>query len=119
MSLAILVTAREHDSQYDWTMNEVAALKDGLEPAIIDHVRHRRPLTGSGDKEAILMEFGRELFGKHVVSEQTYVRALKLFRERDLVDFTNLVARDTSDATLLTAFDEHVPAGQKPLLPIP
>jgi hypothetical protein len=53
------------------------------------------------------------------VSEQTYARALKLFRERDLVDFTNLVARDTSDATLLTAFDEHVPAGQKPLLPIP
>src|SRR5438445_10080960 len=46
MELAILVTAREHDQQYDWTMNELAARKDGLQGTIVDTVRSRKPLTG-------------------------------------------------------------------------
>lgn len=119
MGLAVLVTAREHDAQYDWTVNELAALKDGLEPAIIDQVRHRRPLTGLAEKEAALIGFARELFGKHNVSSQTYARALKVFGERDLVDIVDLMAQHIGDGVLLTAFDQHLPAGQKPLLPIP
>ncbi|HYR90835.1 MAG TPA: carboxymuconolactone decarboxylase family protein [Terriglobia bacterium] len=119
MELAVLMTAREHDAQYDWTMHELAALKDGLEPAIIDLVRHRKPPTGLTDKDAILIEFGRELFRKHNVSPQTYARALKIFGERDLVDLIDLMAQHAGDTALLAAFDQHVPAGQKPLLPIP
>jgi 4-carboxymuconolactone decarboxylase len=119
MGLAILVSAREHDAQYDWTMNEVASLKDGLEPAVIDVVRLRKPVTGLGEKESVIIEFGRELFGKHVVTPQTYARALKAFGERDLVDLVDLMAQHATDAMLLTAFDQHLPVGQKPLLPIP
>jgi len=119
MALAILVSAREHDSQYDWTMNEVAALKDGLEPAVIDVVPLRKPVTGLGEKETVIIDFGRELFSKHVVSPQTYARALKVFGERDLIDLVDLMAQHAADATLLTAFDQHLPVGQKPLLPIP
>jgi 4-carboxymuconolactone decarboxylase len=119
MGLAILVSAREHDSQYDWTMNEVAALKDGLEPAVIDVVRLRKPAAGLGEKETVIIEFGRELFGKHMVTAQTYARALKMFGERDLVDLVDLMAQHATDATLLAAFDQHLPVGQKPLLPIP
>jgi hypothetical protein len=119
MGSAILVSAREHDSQYDWTMNEVAALKDGLEPAIIDVIRLRKPPTGLAEKETIIIEFGRELFGKHMVSPQTYARALKAFGERDLVDLIDLMALHAAETTLLTAFDQHLPVGQKLLLPIP
>jgi 4-carboxymuconolactone decarboxylase len=119
MDLAILLTAREHDAQYDWTINEVAALQHGLQPSIIDVVRQRKPSTGLPEKEAALLDFGRELFGKHTVSTQTYDRALKLFGERDLVDFVDLMAQHAGDSALLAAFDQHLPAGQKPLLPIP
>jgi len=119
MGLAILVSAREHDAQYDWTLNEIAALKDGLESAAIDVVRLRKPVTGIGEKETIIIEFGRELFGKHRVSPQTYARALKVFGERDLVDLVDLMALHATDATLLTAFDQRLPVGQMPLLPIP
>jgi 4-carboxymuconolactone decarboxylase len=119
IALAILVTAREHDAQYDWTVNELAALQDGLEPATIDIVRHRKPLTGVAGKEAGLIEFGRELFGQRYVSAETYARALKAFGERDLVDFVGVMAQHAADAALLAAFDQHLPAGQKPLLPIP
>src|SRR5579863_7165496 len=52
IGLAILVTAREHGQQYDWTMTELAARKDGLDPAIVDVVRSRQPLTALPEKVA-------------------------------------------------------------------
>lgn len=117
MALAILVAAREHNSQYNWTVNEPGALKDGLEPALIDVVRHRRPLNGVAEQDAALIQFGRELFASHTVSTQTYASALKAFGERDLVDVVSLMAQQSADAVMLAAFDQRLPAGQKPLLP--
>ncbi len=58
--LAILVTAREMDQQFEWTVHEGVALQEGLEPAIIDVVRLRKPLTGLGEKEASIIRLGRE-----------------------------------------------------------
>jgi len=46
--LAILVAAREMDQQFEWTLHEQEALKEGLEPQIIDIVRHRRAVEGLG-----------------------------------------------------------------------
>jgi 4-carboxymuconolactone decarboxylase len=118
MALAVLVTAREHDSQYDWTVSEPGALKDGLQPVLIDVVRHRRPLNGVAEQEAALIQFGRELFALHNVSPQTYADALKIFGERDLVDFVALMAQHSWEALVLAAFDQRLPAGQMPLLPL-
>ena len=117
--LAILISAREHDAQYAWTLNEPVALTDGLEPAAIDQVRYRKSATAMPEREAVIIEFGRELFGRHNVSAETWARALKAYGERDLVDLVELTARHAADATLLTAFDQQLPAGVKPLLPIP
>jgi 4-carboxymuconolactone decarboxylase len=119
MALAILVTAREHDEQYDWTMNEPAALKDGLEAGIIDVVRYRKPTAGLAERDSTLIQFGRELYGKHVVSAQTYAIGLRVFGERDLIDLVGLMAQHAGDAALLTAFDQQLPSNRKPLLPIP
>ena len=107
MSVAVLVTARAHDAQYDWTIGEIAARKDGLEPAIIDVIRDMKSPAGLGDKEAVIIQFGRELFGRHYVSAETYARALQIFGERDLVDFVNLMAQHADDATMLIAFDQR------------
>ena len=90
MDLAILVTAREYDEQFDWSINELAAREDGLEPAIIEIVRERKPLSVLGEKEALIVKFGRELFGQHFVTAETYARALDVFGERDLVDFVDV-----------------------------
>ncbi len=116
--LAALVTAREYDAQYDWTMTEAEALGDGLDPAIIDVVRHRGALTGLADRERTLIQFGRELFATRNVRPDTYARALKTFGERDLVGIVDLMAQHVADAVLLAAFDQHLPAGRQPLLPI-
>ena len=115
IDLAILVTAREHDSPYDWTVNELAALKDGLEPAVIDAVRNRKPSAGLQEKDASLVDLGRELFAQHYVAAPTYARAVKAFGEQNLVDLVEVMGQHAGEATLLAAFDQRLPGGQPPL----
>jgi hypothetical protein len=107
MALASLVTAYEHHQPYHRTIAESAARKEGVEATVIDVMRQGKPLAGLAEKDAALIQFGRELFGTHTVSAETYARALKIFGERDLVDLVDLMARQVNDATLLTAFDQR------------
>ncbi len=117
MELAILVTARELDQQMEWTLHEPEARKQGLEPAIIDIVRYRKPATGLGEKETAIIEAGRELIGKHHVSPETYAHAVSLFGERDALDLASLIGQHAATDGILTVFNQQLPAGQKPLLP--
>ena len=119
MQIAVLVTARTHDSQVDWTMNEPKALEAGVEPELIDVIRHGRPLTGLDEKDAALIAFGRELFGEvHNVSAETYARTEQAFGVQDLVDIVGLMGAHAADAAVLAAFDQHLPEGVEPLLPV-
>ncbi len=117
--LAILVTAREMDQQFEWTVHEGVALQEGLEPAIIDVVRLRKPLTGLGEKEASIIRLGREVFRNHRLSPDTFARALQLFGNKTLVDMVSLMGNYASTAVLLTTFDQQLSPDQKPLLPVP
>src|SRR5579863_10619556 len=40
--LAVLITAREIDQQYEWTAHELAGRRQGLEQAVIDVVKYNR-----------------------------------------------------------------------------
>jgi 4-carboxymuconolactone decarboxylase len=115
--LAILVTARECDSQFEWAAHEPAALKEGIAPAIIDIIKHGRPVTGIDACDAVIIEFGREMFGARNVTSRTYVRALAQFGPRMLVDLVALMGNYAATAAMLTAFDMQLDAGQPPLLP--
>lgn len=120
LDLAILVTARAYDDQYTWTLTEPVAVENGLDPAVIDVVRSGGPVAGLGEKEAALIEFGRQLFGPHTVTSETYASALEAVGgSTNLVDLVDLMAQHVSDATLLIAFDQHLPAGVEPLLTMP
>ena len=117
--LAILVTARELDCEYVWTAHEPQGLQAGLQQETIDIVKHRKPLKGLGEKEAVIIQLGREAIRKHQVSSATAARALNLFGNQGLVNVVALMGDYASTAMLLTAFDQHVRPTDKPLLPIP
>jgi len=116
--IAILTTAREMDNQFEWAAHETAGRKAGVEPAIIDIIRYRRPVSGLGEKETLIIGFGRELFGQKRVSSATFAEALRLFGRRGLVDLTSLMASYSATSALLNAFDMQLPEGQKPQLPV-
>src|SRR5258706_611753 len=117
--LAILVTAREADSQFEWTAHEPVALKEGLDPKILDAVKFRRTVSGSPEKEAAIIAFGRELFRDRKVRSETYAEMVRLFGQTGVVNLTALMANYASTAVMLTAFDQQLHEGRKPLLPLP
>ena len=119
-AIAVLVTARELDNQFEWTQWELHARMAGdgfVEPGIIDLIKYNKPVTGLGEKETVIVNFGRELFGKKKVSSETFAHAIKLFGPRGTVDLTNLMALYTATGLELNAFDQQLMEGQKPMLP--
>ena len=119
VELSILAAVREMDGEYEWTAHEPAALKAGVSPEIIDVIKYRKPLTGLGEKDAAIIELGRESVGKHKVSSETFARALKLLGDRQLINVVCLMGDYASTAILLNTVDQHVRPADKPLLPIP
>lgn len=119
VELAILVTAREMDSEYVWTAHEPAAQKAGLAQDIIDTVKYRRPLTKLGEKEAVVVQLGRDAISKHKVGSETFARAVKLFGNQGVVNIVSLMGNYAATTILLNASDQHVRPRDKSLLPIP
>jgi 4-carboxymuconolactone decarboxylase len=116
--IVILTTAREMDNQFEWAAHEKAGRQAGVEPALIDIIKHRSPITGLSEKEAVIIRFGRELFGQKKVSSSTFAETLRLFGRRGIVDLTSLMAFYSATSALLTAFDMQLPEGEKPQLPV-
>jgi 4-carboxymuconolactone decarboxylase len=117
--LAILVTARELDNQFEWTAHEPAALTEGLSQEIIDVVKYRRPLTGLGAQESAIVAFGREVLRERRVRSETFARAVELFGHEGVVNLAALMGNYAATAIMLNAVDQHVHPERPPLLPLP
>jgi len=114
--LAILVTARELDNQFEWTAHEPAALKEGLDPGIIEVVKQRKPTAGLGTKETLIIDLGRKLFRERKVDPDTFAQAREVFGSRGLVELAALMGNYAATAIMLNMVDQHVRPDQTPLL---
>lgn len=115
--LAILVTAREMDSQFEWAAHERVALEEGVSPETIDVIKYRKSVASLSETEAALTTFGRQMFGQKHVAPETFARMLDLFGPRELVNLVSLMGYYAATASLLTAFDMQLPPGHGPALP--
>jgi len=116
--LAILVTAREMDSRFEWAAHEPQAIKQGLEPEIVDIIKYRKRIRGLKEVDAIIIHLGREMFGTRKVTSATFARALKIFGAKQLVNLVELMAHYSATAATLRVFDNQVGTDQ-PVLPTP
>jgi 4-carboxymuconolactone decarboxylase len=116
--LAILVTAREFNSQFEWAAHESVALKEGVSPATIDVVKQRKILRGVPEADAVVIQLGREIYGNKKVGAATYARAVKQFGPERLINLVALMGNYAGTAALLATFDMQLLPGQKPLLPM-
>ena len=117
--LAILVTARELDNQFEWTAHEPAALREGLDPKIVDVVKRRKPVSRLGKREALIIDFGRELFRKRKLRSQTFARGVELFGQRGVLELAALMGNYAMTAVILNTVDQQLHPDRKPLLPLP
>jgi len=118
LELVRLVVSREMNQRFEWTLHEPVALEAGLEPEIIDVIRFRRSLEGVPEREASIIQWGRELFQERRVSAETFARVIQHVGKRDLVDLCQFMGNYTRTAFLLHTFDVHLPYDTEPLLPI-
>jgi GAF domain-containing protein len=79
--LAILATAREHDSQFEWAAHEPAAIAEGISPELIDQIRWRGSTAALAEPDRVVIDLAREIFTARRVSNATYARALQHFGE--------------------------------------
>src|SRR5438128_1516434 len=75
--LAILITARYWNAQYEWYAHAPLAAKGGLAQSVIDELRVGKRPAGMKDDEAVLHDFCTELHRDKNVSDATYARALE------------------------------------------
>jgi 4-carboxymuconolactone decarboxylase len=117
--IAILTTAREMDSQFEWVAHEPEALKEGVEPGVIDVIKHRKSTDDLGESDATVIELGRQIWRDHKVTPETFAKAKALFGPHKLVDLVLLMGNYAGTAALLTAVGMQLHEGKTPLLPIP
>jgi 4-carboxymuconolactone decarboxylase len=117
--VAILTTAREMDSQFEWVAHEPEALKEGVPQATIDVIKHRRSTEGLDASDALIIELGRQLWRDHRVKSETFAKLKAVFGPHKLVELVMLMGNYAGTAALLAAVDMQLHAGKKPLLPIP
>ncbi|MFM9915793.1 MAG: carboxymuconolactone decarboxylase family protein [Rhizobacter sp.] len=115
--VAVLVTAREWNHQFEWAAHEPAALKAGVEQTVVDVIKHRRPLKGLPPKDAVLIQLGREIFSKRSAQSGTFAKALEQYGAQDLIDVLSVMGTYSNIALILNAFDQQLAPGQAPLLP--
>jgi 4-carboxymuconolactone decarboxylase len=117
--IAILTTARAMDSQFEWVAHEPEALKEGVEPGVIDVIKHRKSAADLDESDAVVIELGREIWHDHKVTSDTFAKARALFGPHKLVDLVLLMGNYAGTAALLTTVDMQLHEGKAPLLPIP
>jgi 4-carboxymuconolactone decarboxylase len=88
--LAILVTARNWTSQYEWVAHHKLALEGGLDPKIAEAIARGRRPEGMDADETLVYEFSQELQASQGVSDELYARAVARFGERGVVDLISV-----------------------------
>ena len=115
--LAILATARELDSQFEWMAHEEPAQRAGISEEIIETLRLRGPLDRLPEADAALVRLAREAFTDRNVSKQTYAAALRQFGARKLIDIVQLMGNYAGTSLVLSVFAVPLHPGKAPRLP--
>lgn len=114
--LAILTTARAFDCAYEWAAHEPIAREAGVPSETIDVVAEREDPSALTEREATVVRYGRELFGDHAVSDETFAAAREAFGESGVTELTATMGYYSLIACVLNAF-EVLPDEGAPSLP--
>ena len=115
--LAILVTARQWDYQYEWAMHAPIALKAGLARETIDAIANNlRPQNMAADEQDIY-EFSLELHRDRNVGEAMHRKIQARFGVVGAVELVALLGYYTMTAMTLNGHAIPAPPGATMLLP--
>lgn len=112
--MAILLSARQWGSAYEWNAHHRLALEAGLDPAVADAIAQGRRPDSMGVEEQAVYDFARELHETHAVSDATYAAVVEKFGERGVVDLIAVSGFYVLTAMGLNVDRTPLPPGAKP-----
>ena len=110
LELAMLVTAREMDCQYIWNAHAASGRREGLSDALVDCMREQKDLPSLPADEAAVVNYGREFFRTHKVSDGAFQAAQQQFGVHGLTNLTILMGYYALLAFNANAFQIDLPA---------
>lgn len=115
--LAIIVTARAMDSDYEWAAHERAALNAGVPAAVVAAIKLDRTPAFEHAADRIVYNYANELHRNHKVSDATYKQAWDLVGTNGLINLTTVIGHYVNVAMTLNAHQLALPADAQPLPP--
>ena len=116
--IALLITARCLDQQFEWTAHEPEALKADVPREAIDAMKFDTSTAALDPADALVIELGRAIWRDHKVPADLFARAKAAFDPRTLVELVLMMGSHAATAALLTTFDMQLHDGVEPMLPI-
>lgn len=115
---AILVLAREMDSQYEWASHEPIARGEDVPLSVIDVIAYNQPVDGLPADYGLVIRYGREIFRDHRLSPETWAEAVSLFGQQGALEIGAIMADYAMAAVILHAIDQHIPAERTARMPM-
>lgn len=115
---AILITAREWTSQYEWYAHHSLAMKAGLDPKIAEELAAGKRPSNMKEDEAAVYDFCTQLHRTKKVDDATFKRAKALFGEQGVIDLIGVSGYYTAVSMTLNVAEVPVPGGTLPLKPL-
>ena len=116
--LAILITAREWTSQYEWYAHHILAMKAGLDPKIAEDIAAGKRPANMKDDEAAVYDFCIQLHREKKVDDTNFGRIIALFGEQGVIDLVGVSGYYSAVSMTLNIAQVPVPDGSVPLKPL-
>ena len=116
---AILITARQWTSQYEWFAHHRLALQAGLSPEVAQAVSEGKRPVGMKADEEIVYNFCHELHTNKQVSDATYKAMVDQFGEQGVMDLIAVNGYYVLVSMVLNVDRTPIPGGgELPLKPL-
>jgi 4-carboxymuconolactone decarboxylase len=115
--LAIILTARHWDCQFEWYQHEKIARKNGVSAEVCGAIAHGVRPAFADENDVTVYDFASQLLASHFVDEETYARARELLGVPGVVELTSIIGYYTFIALTLNAHEVPLPTGVVAPLP--
>jgi hypothetical protein len=106
LELATLVATREFNNKSEFVDHESREVTRKTLPAnVVEVIKKRADTKGLGEKEATIIQFGRELFHQPKVSSRTFADMERLFGRKGTLSITLLMTHYSTNELLMRAYD--------------
>ncbi|MDH6152440.1 MULTISPECIES: carboxymuconolactone decarboxylase family protein [Paraburkholderia] len=115
--LAIVITARHWDCQFEWIQHEKIARKAGVADATCDAIARGTKPPLADEKEEAIYAFASQFLVRHFVDEATYAQTQELLGVKGVVELVAVIVYYSFIAMTLNAHEVPLSAGATPPLP--